>query len=157
RNGNDRPSAGKESCWRRQRAHGAAKDDWQLNAAQRYGRLWKCRACGKRPRASLPSVAWKSQPKRRPDFPTFPQPLRRAIDQMKKAKTKTFSLPTTAASRHTTPLRGYFLSSRFICEATIHLSSRFYYEATGGWLPQSIRMTTLVTRKTSLTRPSYSE
>src|SRR5436190_22002604 len=50
---------------------------------------------------------------------------------MKKAKTKNFSLPTTAASRHTTPLPGYFISSRFICEATIHLSSRFYYEATG--------------------------
>ena len=50
---------------------------------------------------------------------------------MKKAKTKNFNLPTTAASRHTTPLRGYFLSSRFICEATNHSSSRFSYEATG--------------------------
>src|SRR5207247_408241 len=95
-------------------------------------RLWKCRACGKRPRASLPSVAWKSQSKKRPDFPTFPQPLRLAIDQMKQAKNKNFNLPTTAASRHTTPLRGYFLSSRFICEATNQRSSRFYYEATGG-------------------------
>src|SRR5439155_17937339 len=53
------------------------------------------------------------------------------IDLMKKAKTKNFSLPTSAASRHTTPLRGYFLSSRFICEATNHSSSRFCYEATG--------------------------
>src|SRR5437588_7305465 len=51
---------------------------------------------------------------------------------MRKAKTKTSSLPTSAASRHTTPLRGYFLSSRFICEATNHSSSRFCYEATGG-------------------------
>ena len=51
---------------------------------------------------------------------------------MKKAKTKNSSLPTSAASRHTTPLRGYFLSSRFICEATNHSSSRFCYEATGG-------------------------
>jgi len=50
---------------------------------------------------------------------------------MKKNKTENFNLPTTAASRHTTPAPGYFLSSRFICEATIHLSSRFYYEATG--------------------------
>src|SRR5205807_6836891 len=105
--------------------------DWQPNGPWRGERLWKCRACGKRQTASLPSVAWKSQPKRRPDFPTFPPPLRPAIDQMKKAKTKNFSLPTRAASRHTTPLRGYFLSSSFICEATIHLSSRFYYEATG--------------------------
>ncbi len=47
------------------------------------------------------------------------------------SKTKNFSLPTSAASRHTTPLRGYFLSSRFICEATNHSSSRFCYEATG--------------------------
>src|SRR5205809_2616884 len=50
---------------------------------------------------------------------------------MKQAKNKNFNLPTTAASRHTTPLRGYFLSSRFICEATNQRSSRFYYEATG--------------------------
>src|SRR5438105_11853583 len=50
---------------------------------------------------------------------------------MKKTKTENFTLPTSAASRHTTPLRGYFLSSRFICEATNHSSSRFCYEATG--------------------------
>jgi len=52
-------------------------------------------------------------------------------NQMKKHKTENFNLPTTAASRHTSPLPGYFFSSRFICEATIHLSSRFYFEATG--------------------------
>jgi len=56
---------------------------------------------------------------------------------MQKAKTKNFSLPTSAASQHTTPLRAYFLSSRFICEATNHSSSRFCYEATGIVAPRS--------------------
>src|SRR5207237_5337721 len=79
----------------------------------------------------IPSDAYKSQPKSHPDFPTCQHPIRRAIDHMHKAKTKNLSLPTSAASRHTTPLRGYFLSSRFICEATNHSSSRFCYEATG--------------------------